>query len=135
PSMNDLLFDVPWWLPTLLALIGIAMFINGNKSQIIKIRNAGAGLILLAIAWALLSYFVDTDKEKVERGTRQFVQEVVDGNWPKFQSTLTPTAIVTSSGHTHVTGADLITLFAKTSAETIKLKSARVQNLIVEQTG
>ena len=37
------------------------------------------GLVLLAIVWALVSYFVDTDKEKVEKGTRQFVQTAVDG--------------------------------------------------------
>jgi hypothetical protein len=133
--MSDLLFDVPWWLPTLLAIIGIALFINGNKSQAMKVRNAGLGLILLAIAWSLLSYFVDTDKEKVDRETRQLVQNVVDADWTKFQSKLTPSATVTTNGRTDVNGADMVVRLARTGAELVHLKSARVQNMTIEQTG
>jgi hypothetical protein len=135
--MNDLLFAVPWWIPTLLAIIGIALFFNGNNTQVMKIRNAGLGILALAIVWALVSYFVDTDKEKVEKGTKQLLQSVVDGagggDWSKFSSALTPTVSFKMGGASVAVNADLVTATAKIGAESIKLKSAIAQNLVVEQ--
>ena len=39
-----------------------------------------------------VSYFVDTDKEKVEKRTKQVVESVEKGDWSKFQSLLHPQA-------------------------------------------
>src|SRR5665213_2679518 len=90
--MNDLLFSVHWYLPTLLSVGGIGLFVSGNRRQLPRPRNLGAALIVLALAWAMLSYFVDTDKEKVERGTRQLVADVVNGKWDQFQTASRPPA-------------------------------------------
>jgi hypothetical protein len=136
--MNDLLFAVPWWLPALLALIGLALFYNGNKTQVLKIRNIGAGLIALAIIWSLVSYFVDTDKEKVEKGTREFVQDAVDGtasgDWSKFKSKLTP-AVVFKLGSGSASGDEKVTAAARTGCETVKLKSAQLREVTLDETG
>lgn len=132
--MSDLLFDVPWWIPTFLLIIGGALFINGNKRQVDRVRNWGGALMALAIAWALLSYFVDTDKEKVQKQTQAMVQDVVAGDWPKFQAALTPTATFSTQSGALETGADRITRYAKTYADVIHLKGALVRHLEVEQT-
>ncbi|HET6252113.1 MAG TPA: hypothetical protein VFE47_30790 [Tepidisphaeraceae bacterium] len=136
--MNDLLFAVPWWIPTLLALVGVALFYNGNKTQVAKIRNAGIGLIALAIVWSLVSYFVDTDKEKVEKATRQFVQAAVDGtatgDWAKFKAKLTP-AVVFKLGSGKSSGDEKVTAAARTGCELVKLKSAQLREITLEETG
>ncbi|HZL36211.1 MAG TPA: DUF4440 domain-containing protein [Tepidisphaeraceae bacterium] len=133
--MNDLLFSVHWYLPTLLAVVGIGLFVSGNRRQLPRPRNLGAALIVLALAWAMLSYFVDTDKEKVERGTRQLVADVVNGKWDQFQAALTPTVVFTVPNGVSPTGAAVVTSLARSGAETIKLESAHVQNLEIVQTG
>jgi hypothetical protein len=133
--MSDLLFAVPWWIPTLLAVIGVAVFFNGNRSQVIRVRNIGVALVLLAVLWALLSYLVDTDKEKVEKGTRQIIQAAVDGDWGKFQSFLTPSASLVFGDRVRTSGAALITAQAKAGCEGVGLKSATIHHVAIEQTG
>jgi hypothetical protein len=136
--MNDLLFAVPWWIPTLLACIGIALFLNGNKRQIMPVRNLGAGFVALAILWSVVSYFVDTDKETVEKGTNQMVQAVVDGitsgDYSKFKSKL-KSDVSFNAGNGIATGDDAVTRIARQGGEMAKLKSARVQDLTMDQTG
>lgn len=133
--MNDLLFDVPWWIPTLLAIVAIALFVNGNRRQELKIRNAGVGLLLLAIGWALLSYFVDTDKEKVEKAMRQLPQDVVDEKWDAFKSELMPSVGLSIANGPSTGSADTLTNYARTMAAFVKLKSAVVRHLTLEQDG
>ena len=77
--MSDLLFDVQWWIPGLIALIGLAAFLTGNRN--LKKGRERAGLVLLAIAlvWGLMSYFVETDKEKVLKESHRAAQ--IGGGW------------------------------------------------------
>ena len=32
--MNDLLFSVPWWIPTVLVITGISLMVRGNAPRI-----------------------------------------------------------------------------------------------------
>src|SRR5438309_10235889 len=96
--MSDLLFDVPWWIPTLVAFLGIFGFWNGNNRQQSRLRNAGSALVLLAVAWFALSYFVDTDKEKCEKGTVKLVDDVTKGQWSQFQAKLAPEVVFRVQG-------------------------------------
>jgi hypothetical protein len=134
--MSDLLFDVPWWIPTLLAVIGIALFLRGNAQQKSNVRTMGLAVFALAVGWFLLSYFVDTDKEKAQKGTKVLLQSVVDGDWTKFQSLLTPQASVTVLGQSAgITGAEEVKQMAKTGAETIHLTGASMRSSETEQDG
>ncbi|MDB5291881.1 MAG: hypothetical protein JWL69_3122 [Phycisphaerales bacterium] len=134
--MSDLLFDVPWWIPILLAAIGIALFLRGNAQQKSNVRTMGLAVFALAVGWFLLSYFVDTDKEKAQKGTKVLLQSVVDGDWTKFQSMLTAQASVTVLGQsTGITGAEDVKQMAKTGAETIHLTGASMRSSETEQDG
>src|SRR5271155_213070 len=86
--MTDLLFDQPWWLPTSIIILGIALFISGNRRQLIRLRNAGAALVIAAVVLMLISFFVETDKEKCLRQTHELVDSVVAADWKKFSSLL-----------------------------------------------
>ena len=88
--MNDLLFDVPWWLPTLVAIVGISLAVSGNRRQNDSVRNRGLIIIGAAVVWAAISILVDTDKEKCQKWTKQFVQSVVARDWPTFDGLLDP---------------------------------------------
>ena len=86
--MNDLLFEVPWWLPTLVGVIGISVAVSGNRRQDDRVRGWGLAVIAVAVGWALMSYLVDTDKEKCMKLTRQFVESVVAQDWKTFDDLL-----------------------------------------------
>ena len=135
--MSEFLFHVQWWIPTLIAVIGIALFLNGNKAQVARLRNAGAGIVAFALLWGIASYIVDTDQEKVENGTHETLDAVVAGKWDVFQSKLTPTALFTVNGSPirASTAAEDVTEYAREGADYIKLKSAHIQNLTLEQVG
>jgi hypothetical protein len=88
--MIDLLFDQPWWLPTTIIIVGVALFISGNRRQVTRLRNSGAALVLAAVLLMLISFFVETDKEKCLRQTHELVNAVVAGDWTHFTSLLDP---------------------------------------------
>jgi hypothetical protein len=134
--MSDLLFDVPWWIPTLVAFLGIFVFWNGNNRQQTRLRNAGSALVLLAVAWLALNYFVDTDKEKCEKGTVKLVDDVTKGQWSQFQAKLAPDVVFrVQGGNSYADGSEPVTTYAKAGATAISLESAYVQSSHAEQTG
>jgi hypothetical protein len=86
--MSDLLFDTPWWLPALLLAAGVVLFITGNNRQVPRLRLAGVGVFLLAVALILTSYFVLTPRERALANTRRLVTAFEKRDWPTFQSLL-----------------------------------------------
>jgi hypothetical protein len=88
--MTDLLFDAPWWLPTLLAGLGIFLFWNGNRRGESKVRNAGIGVILAAVVVLALSYFIDTPKETAVKRSHTLVRSVEQHDWNTLRTTMDP---------------------------------------------
>jgi hypothetical protein len=88
--MYDLLFNVPWWIPTVLFITGITLMVRGNSLQNERIRFVGAAVLILGIGWAVMSYLVDTPKETCIKQSREVVQSVVEKNWTKFDALLDP---------------------------------------------
>lgn len=127
--MRDLLFSVPWYLPTLLAIIGLAIFVSGNRRQKPAMRAVGFGLIGLAILWAVVSYLVETPKEICERQTRQYVRAVVDRDWTTFDKLLEPGMRFTDGSAWHIDGSDTWAQDVKSGADQIGLKGASITGL------
>jgi hypothetical protein len=134
--MRDLLFSVPWYLPTVTAIIGLALLVNGNRRQNPRLRGAGAGVMLAAVGWAGLSYLVETPKEICARQTRQFVQAVVDRNWPTFDGLVAPTvSLAFFGGSASDETRDQFTPWVKAKADQIVLKSAALTDVTPVETG
>lgn len=134
--MTDLLFDVPWWLPTLLVIAGIAIWVRGNRRQERRPIAIGIGLIVLAVGWSLLSYFVDTPKETCQKQTRQFVQAVVDRDWNAFNTLCGSDLDFKMMGNSwRMEGRDEIVSMVKGEVEHIGLKSAHVSDTKASQDG
>src|SRR5215469_8550183 len=128
--MTDLLFDVPWWIPTVLIVVGVALSLSGNRRQNDRARNGGLALIGLAIAWSVMSYLVDTPKEKCQRQTRQFVQSVVDRDWKTFSNLLAPDVRFLFAGSPwQIEGRDTLEQDVKTDVESIGLKSVNITHM------
>ena len=133
--MTDLLFDTPWWLPTLIALTGLVLFVLGNRNQKTKVRTAGAIVIALAVLLILVSYFVDTDKETCINRTRQLVRSVEQREWKTFDAMLDPGATLELEGNTYLTGRDSIRKTAQAGVQKIGLKSVTMTGKHATRTG
>ena len=127
--MRDLLFSVPWYLPVLLAIVGLALFVSGNRRQKPQILTAGFAVIGLAILWAVVSYLVETPKEICERQTRQYVRSVVDRNWATFNNLMEPQVQFTDGTDWHINGRDTWADDVKSGAQQIGLHGASISSL------
>lgn len=133
---GDLLFDTPWWLPVLIVAIGAFVFVSGNRREQAGTRNAGAGIIFLAVIIVVLTLFVDTPRKIARRESRQIVQSAVDGDWTTFQSLLEPDAgLRMLSAPTLYADAKQLTAAAKAGTQRVHLKEAHVRSMEVTESG
>src|SRR5437764_8169317 len=88
--MNDLLFDTPLWLLGLLVIVGAALFWSGNNRRDKTLKLVGLAVLLAGVVLGVLSYFIDTDKERAVRQTRQIVAAADRRDWDAFGRLLDP---------------------------------------------
>jgi hypothetical protein len=132
--MTDLLFDQPWWLPTSIIIVGIALFISGNRRQLTRLRNAGAIIVLIAVAFSLISFFVETDKEKCVRQTHELVDSVVSADWKKAESLMDPKVTLGLVSVTVYTDRAALIKGAQDGCTTYGLKACHVMSIKATQT-
>ena len=133
--MSELLFDTPWWLPTILAGVGIYCFWSGNRRQESKVRNAGLALWAAAVGVLLLSYFVDTPKELAVKRSKTLVRSVEARDWTKLRNAMDPNVTLGVLGAMDRYGnRDQIVQGAKLAVDQYGLKNMHILSTTAEQT-
>lgn len=84
------LYEAPWWLPTAIAIAGIATFIAGNNRTNKGVRSLGAALVALAVVLMVASFLLDSEREVVVKRTRSLVEAVEKRDWTTFRGFLAP---------------------------------------------
>jgi hypothetical protein len=134
-SVARLLFDAPWWLPTLLAFLGVALFWNGNRRQDTKLRNVGLLILLAAVGVIAISHFVDTDVEKAVKQSKQLVRAVEQRDWATLKTVLSPNTSLRVLGGTEIYATrDEIIAGATKAVDRYGLKNVRILSTSAEQT-
>ena len=128
--MRDFLFDTPYWALALFALVGVALYVSGNGRQDKKLKLAGLAGLAIAGLLAVLSYFIDTDKEIVTKGTRDLAAAVEKKDRATAERLLHPK--VSFGGPTD--RAKLIERIL-TAADEYKLKDIKVSAIEVKPDG
>ena len=131
--MNELLFHVPWWPPTILIAAGVFMLYSRRGKGV---RRAGAALAGLGVVWVVASYLVDTDVEKVTKRTEQLVAAAGRQEWKTVESLLSPD-LKFSYGDRNVRRDDRASLmeFARKEGGRIGLRSAAANGIEPRQSG
>jgi hypothetical protein len=127
--MTDLFFDPPWYLPVAIAALGIYLFVFGNRRQEGKVRNAGLGVLLVAVALFLMGRFIDTDREKAEKGTRALIASVESHDWTRMASLLDAKANVATPRGAVYGNREMIVGGAQAATEQYGVKNIRVTSL------
>ncbi|QOV88982.1 nuclear transport factor 2 family protein [Humisphaera borealis] len=94
----DLIFDAPWWLYIVPAIVGIVMAYLGLRKGDKTLRSVGVGLLLVGVVIFIASRAVETDTEKVSRQSRELVAAVEKREWDKLNALMEPDAAVTLAG-------------------------------------
>ncbi len=72
--MTDILFDAPWWFLALVAGAGIGLLLAGNRRQDKQLTLGGMIGLATALVLFLLSYFIETPREKAMKRSTQVVE-------------------------------------------------------------
>ncbi|HEY8666504.1 MAG TPA: hypothetical protein VIL86_07565 [Tepidisphaeraceae bacterium] len=129
--MTDLLFDTPWWLPVGIAVIGVALLVAGNRRTDKQMLRYGAAALLAAVALALISHFVVTDKEQCIDRTKQIVHAIEKQDWKTLESLLDSRASVKVLGSVVYHNRDEILRAAQSVAG--EIKDVRIQSIEARQ--
>ncbi|HSV14862.1 MAG TPA: hypothetical protein VLI90_11420 [Tepidisphaeraceae bacterium] len=132
--MTDLLFSTPWWLPTAIIVAGVFLFVTGNARQLSGPRNVGLGLVGLAIVLILVSWLVETDRERVTRQSRELIKSVETRDWNKMRSLLDPKVSLAISSATIYANRDDLVKGAQAATDQYGLKNIIITSLDAEQT-
>jgi hypothetical protein len=135
--MSDLLFAFPWWLFISLCVMGGVIFWSGNNRGQKGPRVVGIAIILLAAGLKTLSYFVETDKEKVEKQSLALVNAVQKRDWTTFESFLDPDVRLGTSVGSIFPNEKALVEGARSACERNNLTnvSARVTNVEQDNAG
>ena len=129
-NFTDYLFDTPWWLPACVAVTGAVLFYVANNRQEVKLRAAGLVVLCVAILLAVVSYLVDTDREKAEDRSRAIVRAVNAKDWPALKSLLEQqTTVGILNGPTVYRGGEQIAARAQDASEKYAVQSVAITSL------
>ena len=123
--MREFLFDTPYWLLGLFAVLGIGLWFSGNARNDKRFQYAAYASLLVAVTLALLSYFIDTDREIVLKRTHQIVEAVAKKDTATALKLLHPRASLADMNRQQI--ADRI----GTAADQFGVKSVRITSLDV----
>lgn len=133
--MAQLVFDTPWWLPAVLAGLGIYLFWTGNRRQESRVRSAGLGFLAAAVAVLVVSYFVDTALEKAVTRSKQLVRSVEQRDWATMKSILPPGVSLDVLGFAELYGnRDQLIEAARRAVDQYRVKNVRILSTSAEET-
>lgn len=104
--MMDILFDAPWWLVTVPVVVGGVVAFTGMRRLEKKVIRGGLAILLVGLLIGLISYSVDTPKERAVDRTHRLVSTAGKRDWQAFSALIDPqTQVYRLKGPAEVTEA------------------------------
>jgi len=122
------IYETPWWLPAALALVGIVVLWAAKDRREKKLIYTGGGLVALAGIIALVSYLLESDRECVERQTKETIQAIANRQWPPLDSLLHDDIAIGA-----LRGRQAVIQTARFAVEAADLRSVRVTSVATRQ--
>ena len=119
------LYEIPWWLPTLIAAAGVILFMAAASKGDKRLRLAGFSVVALAVLLVALSWVLKSEREVVEQRTRALLNAVEKRDWAAFRGHLHPKIVVVGS----IRGPDQVAGVLEGAAKFFDLQSLRVSAL------
>jgi hypothetical protein len=127
--MYDLLFSPPWYLLSLVTIVGLVIAYLSNKRLDTRTRNMGLRIVAVAIVWFITGWLVETPKEAADAGMHRMVKAVVAADQQAMRRELAPEVALGSLGR------DEVVAFLASVSEEWGLKSITITGLDMEERG
>ena len=128
-SLRDIAFAPSWWMLLAGLILGVGLFIYGNRRISVRMQRASLGVILLTGVWWLVGYLVVTPTEAAWDGTRAAVDAVVARDKSGLAKVLSPDAALGGLGK------DQIVTLLPEYADEFGLKSALILGSDIDERG
>jgi hypothetical protein len=102
----DYLLHMPWWVATLIAIVGLWLLVVGNRRSDKTLGRVGAAVLIAAVALGILGFFYLTPLQKAEARTKAIIHDVEQKNWTDLRSLLDDQTVVQAVGHVMAAGRD-----------------------------
>jgi hypothetical protein len=122
--MLDWFYEIPLWIPVTLAIGGLILFWTGLQRLEARLRVAGMIVVIAAIALGAASWILESDREIVERQTRELLASIDKRDWNKTEQLLHPDFAIAGFGNRQQILADL-----KRYSQEYELQNVRVFNV------
>ncbi len=133
-AFSDLLFYAAWWMLGVVAGGGIFALIAGLRRLDKNLQRLGIALIVIAAILAAGRLIFPTDREKMEKRSRQLVQAVDRQDWTALRGLLDADTVVGFKSRVVAAGRDAIVASVKENAARYTLRSVWVIGIESEQT-
>ncbi len=107
--MADLLqyfLHMPWWLALLIAVVGVWLFVLGNKRLDKTLRRVGMAVVLGALFLGMLGFFYLTPLQKAVGRTKALIHDVDRQDWNGLSALLDDDTVVQAATRTMAAGRD-----------------------------
>lgn len=128
--MLDFLFETPWWLPTIIFGAGLVVLIAGLRRGDTKSSRVGAGILALGLLVVIVSWAVETPRERAVNRTNQLVSAANRRDWTAFAADLDAQTNLYG-----LRGADQITAASKSAIESMDITNLHITGTDVTAQG
>jgi hypothetical protein len=133
-QLTDLVLHVSWWVAAMLALAGAGIWYAGNRRLDKTLQRLGIAVFLLAIVLAVLHAIFPSQREQMEKRTRQIVSAIDRKDWNALASLLDPNTALGTASAAIESGRDAIVQRTKTVCESKGVKSLWIAGIQSQQT-
>jgi len=133
-TLTQYLLHTPWWVAGGIVLVGLALLYSANRRQDKTLLRIGAGLLVLGLILGMLGWLFPTDRQKMEKRTKEMVAAVDKHDWNALRSLLDDQTAIDAASHTVTAGRDQIMREMETAYDKYGVKSAWVLSMQSKQT-
>ncbi|MGA3066698.1 MAG: hypothetical protein ABSF29_07605 [Tepidisphaeraceae bacterium] len=108
----DYLLHLPWWVAILIAVVGVWLFVVGNRRMDKTLRRVGTAIAIVAVLLGIVGLVYLTPLQKAEARTKALVQDVNQQDWGDLGQRLDDETVVEAVGQTVAVGrGNIVTKF------------------------
>ncbi|HEX4054669.1 MAG TPA: hypothetical protein VHX86_10430 [Tepidisphaeraceae bacterium] len=133
-DFSDFLFHAAWWMLAVAAGGGVVAFVVGSRRLDKKLQRLGIALVLVAGVVAGLRLIFPTDREKMEKRSRELVKAADAQDWNSLRVLLDADTSVSYKSHLLAAGKDNIVRAVQAEWNRYTVKSVHIIGLESEQT-
>jgi len=131
-QITQYLLHMPWWAAALVAVVGIWLFVAGNKRMDKTLRRVGAVIVVVAVILGLVGFFYLTPLQRAVERTKRMIHDVDRQDWTDFQRLLDDQTVVQADRRMVAAGKEEVLSRFKAAYDRFGVKS--VWNLSIEGT-